>query len=565
MSPYPYHQSHRQPVLATATQRLVHSCCFCIGVISCDSAPNAETPDTLPVPIVAPPFPSTQATSIAFSGASARLNLTAGVPTEVDVQVLPPGEYAVRFSITGGDEPFNVFLSHAQAETDKNGLASVTIHARGTNLDKPRLVAAVGALSTAPLFLYVGASTDATLSVRALEPTGSTRLVTEWVLSAHLDAQCSDLEGTLPPHGQYRKVASYSGPEQEIILPQVPSGQPLAIVLRAGEFAGACKNLSPLNPSSQNFTDLEVNLRPMHLDESQLDLDFGLDAATQFNTLYGDFSFQVADAISSDDTDDLDAVLDAMAELSGDVVAFETAREANTWRTTWLIEQGTALAGAGTRDLVRSWMQAGLAELTTPSAFQGFFAIPDEAGATSFSLNSVAQSASQNSGFTVPALATVVAEANDFLRMNLTLQWQPEIYLFAAAQRQAQLEVPSAATVAAALSSAFNCTALGETLTRASPAPSVEAFLNCDPQCVQTLCEQAMESLWSEMANVILPRIEWEVTASAQATVDTAARPESATGGSLHSLTVADTELNVTGTFQMVALPPLEQDASSTD
>src|SRR4029078_10690964 len=142
----------------------------------------------------------------------------------------------------------------------------------------------------------------------------------------------------------------------------------------------------------------------------------------------------------------------------------------------------------------------------------------------SFQLSSVASFTPASVGFTPANLALVSAEPNDLLRVGTTLSWQPTPFLVAAAERVALAESPNNHSAPEAMARDFGCANVASVLVDAGATPG-EAFPSCDEACMLTLCDSAMEVLWSRVTGSDLPSVPWQMTVGSHAQIDAEARP----------------------------------------
>ena len=189
-------------------------------------------------------FPDTQAESIVFVPSSA-LTMVAGQPAELVVQVQPPGVHTVRFALLGKTD--NAFLSQGVVETSADGVAKTTLNA----------------LSAASSFTVRAASSrvSGTLDVVTLEASQASlvikpnyegrRPVESWVASVHLNTTCSSLQGIPFPDGQLDSDGA-----ETVRIAGIPAEVPMAVVVRAGQFAGGCRGVPSLRANSE--ADVEI-------------------------------------------------------------------------------------------------------------------------------------------------------------------------------------------------------------------------------------------------------------------------------------------------------------------
>jgi hypothetical protein len=512
----------------------------CGGSGEADTLPTigAGTPDEI--------FPDTLAAAVAFLPPD-ELTLFAGQNAELVVQVTPPGVHTVRFALLGQTE--EAFLDPSVVATGADGTAStrLTALAAGSSFT---VRAAAGRASSVLDVITLEASL-ASLNVTA-NYAGS-RPVEEWVASVHLDTSCSALQGIPYPDG--RLVSTGTG---RVHIEGITAEVPVAVVVRAGQFAGGCRNVTPLRANSLSSIEVDVMDRPMQTADLSLHVGLGVEATEAPNPALDELAFRAAGALAGGASDDLAALLDAMSALSSDSAAFEAARAAQGWRAALVNGLAPELPGSGLRTLVQNWMRSGIELLEAPDAFQGTLlslasagslslgsdgalgpgASPSAAGAASFSLESVIGLPPAQTGFQAQNTATALAETEDFLRLGATLDWLPSAFFSAAATRSALARDPERSSAADAMATAFGCDDVARIIVAASNAR--EAFAGCDESCTLALCRAAMGELWSRVAESNLPAVPWQISGASRAQVDDAARPTRVDGNWIGTLNVPD-------------------------
>jgi hypothetical protein len=229
-----------------------------------------------------------------------------------------------------------------------------------------------------------------------------------------------------------------------------------------------------------------------------------------------------------------------MSDLSVDSVAFEQARNEQDWVGVLVDALPPTLPGTGLRTLLHAWMSTGLTQLSAPDAFVGILGAPNAAGEAIFTLGSVAGFLPANVGFAPVNSALVSADANDQLRVGTTLSWLPTPFLATAAERVAISESPGTRNSAPeGMAEAFDCANIADLLVDAGAAPG-EAFPDCGAGCMLSLCDTAMEVLWSRVTGSNLPSVPWQISSGSQAQIDTEARPTSVNGNWIGTLTLSD-------------------------
>jgi hypothetical protein len=283
---------------------------------------------------------------------------------------------------------------------------------------------------------------------------------------------------------------------------------------------------------------LEVVDRPMQVDDLAMEVNLGLVLSADLLPAFDELIYRAVSPMANGASDDLEAVLLAMATAATSPQAFTNARNANNWRNVLL---GNPLAGNGLRTLSRTWMQRGLTRLTVTDAFRGSLTSSAGGGGGSLTLTTIAGLDPVEAGFGAEHTASIEAETNDFVRIGATLPWLPTPLLSNLAKLEAVVQFPEATTAAQALAQAFDCANVGTLLVDANGnAPAGQSFAGCNLTCTIDLCQQAMVSLWTRVDGSSLPAIPWDISAAAQADLDASAHPKSLDGRWVGSLPVQD-------------------------
>jgi hypothetical protein len=504
-------------------------------------------------------FPDTLATAVEFRPPG-ELTLFAGRSAELVVQVTPPGVHTVRFALLGRTE--NAFLDESVVMTQPDGSATtrLTALAAGSNFT---VRAAAGRASGSLAVITL----EASLASLDVTPNyGGDRAVDEWVASVHLDTTCSALPGIPYPDGMLPTTGTGT-----LRLEGITAEVPVAVVVRARQFAGGCRSIMPLRASSLSSVVVDVMDRPMQTEGLSLELGLGVEATEAPNPALDELAFRAAGALAGGANDDLAALLDAMSAIADDPVAFEAARAAQAWRAALVNGLAPELPGSGLRTLVQNWMRSGIELLEAPGAFRGTLValppgtlppVPTDADsgagdatapetpptdnvaparveAASLSLESVIGLPPAQTGFQEQNAATTIAEAKDFLRLGVTLDWQPSPFFSAAANRAALDQDPARTSAADAMATEFGCDDVASIIVSAGNVPG-EAFDDCDESCALALCQGAMVELWSRIAGSNLPAVPWEISGASVARVDAEARPMRVDGDWIGTLSVPD-------------------------
>jgi hypothetical protein len=472
-------------------------------------------------------FPDTQASSIEFVPAG-ELTLIAGNSADLVVQVLPAGVHTVRFALLGKTD--DAFVSPSVRETGPDGRAQASLTALGAGAEFT--VRAAAGRVTGTLEVITQQANRGSLIVKPNY--AGKRPVVEWVASVHYDTTCSALTGVPFPDGTLATTA----PER-VRIDGVTADVPLAVVVRAGQFAGGCRGFTTLRANAIETVEIDVMDRPMQTAELSLSVGFGVDPAEAPHPALDELAFRAVSPLAGGASDDLAALLDAMSALSDDPTAFQAARAGQAWRTALVNGLAPELPGVGLRTLVQNWMRSGLDRLEVPGALQGTLTSLGPDGSASLRLETVIGLAPEEAGFQAENTASTMAETEDFLRIGATLELLPSTFLSAAASLSALANDPERSSAADAMASAFGCDDVASIIVDAGIEPG-EAFAGCDEACALELCSEAMGVLWSRVAGSALPAVPWQISGASRALIDDAARPTRVDGNWIGTISVPD-------------------------
>lgn len=417
-------------------------------------------------------------------------------------------------------------------ETDPDGRAQTSLTALMAASNFSVRAAAGRASSTLDVVTL-----EASLASVMVTPNyGGNRPVDEWAASVHLDTSCSALEGIPFPDGRLLSTG-----ESSVQINGITAEVPLAVVIRAGQFAGGCRSLTPLRANSLSPIQVDVMDRPIQTDELLLQVGFGVEPTDTPNPALEQLAFRVAGTLTGTATDDLAALLDAMSVASANPVNFESARVARGWRAALVNGLAPELPGNGLRTLVQNWMQDGIELLEVPNALQGTLTSIGPTASASLQLESVIGLAPEAAGFELENTASAVAETDDFLRLGATLVFLPSTFLSAAAYLSALESDPERTSAADAMATAFGCDDVANIIVGVGTTPG-QAFPGCDEACALDLCRTGMGALWSRVAGSALPAVPWQISGASRAQIDDEARPTRVDGDWIGTLTVPDFE-----------------------
>ncbi|HEX2672003.1 MAG TPA: hypothetical protein VHM25_14070, partial [Polyangiaceae bacterium] len=386
-------------------------------------------------------------------------------------------------------------------------------------------------------------------------PTGKTTLsvqhayagnrpVTQWTATAKAGVSCSDL-GSPPRDGDRINSA---GPEDPVVLSNVPVGVDLAVTVRAGHYISGCVNVEALSEGDGNQVLVYASDRALNLAATNLSLHFGAtDAHPGFDKLLQSRAASAESALLGDAKNDVAALLDDMraTALGLDRDAFDLARDDNDWDHALESAFGKT-AARRMRDPAQRWLNAGLAALNAPDALTGKLAALGS-GAT-FTPSSVGGASADEAGFSDPFGAKWSADSSDTVLLGMELSWEPSRLVTALALAPARVEFPEADSVADALALSVDCAQVGQVLLAAGSSPGVVAFASCDQSCAVSACRSAVATAWARAQQSSDTESDsLSVTATAQATVGDDARATTLSGSWVGVLSTTGGDAQVSG------------------
>jgi hypothetical protein len=495
--------------------------------------------------------------------------LAAREPVAVTVRARPPGVYRVQFALptSNGDpldgDPLDAVLDRAEADTDAEGFATVEVTAPSSPA-KFELRASVGAV----VAVQALAVEDGGVATVQVEPRrlnlSALRDINTWIASAYTDKSCAELPGIPPEDGPI--MAPAASKTDAPVIPRVPARTRLAITLRSGHFIGGCTTVESLPPgpvTSPQVVVVSLLNRPIDLSASYLTLAFSLESAgAAWQALLTEAGQSAQTALLGASTDDVDALLDAMREASGDSrQLFENTRKGELWddllRARWGSSAGTAL-----QDTLAAWLMSGRARFaSTGPTFRGMLSplpqsAPAEASTARLELATVAAVSATSAGFAESARVAWSASPDDTVALGTELYFVRSRLATALAEAAALEDFPETTDAAEALSEALDCSALAEELTQAGTDGAV-AFGTCAADCLVELCQRGLGTLWNRAADAEgLTPTRLSLTATAKAFVGDGAEVAGLTGTWIGELGSDGAKL-ATGGALTAATPPV--------
>jgi hypothetical protein len=433
-------------------------------------------------------------------------------PTQIQVHA-SDGERTVRFALlpndlpvaSGDSTPGDAALDQTEVLTDLAGYAIVWLTAPSS--PTTFLVrASAGTLASDQLRFSVEQMNLAKLEVVPLY--AGSRPTQNWTASATPDKTCSELTGTPPEDGYY----SASAPGN-VLLSNLPVGVPLAVTVRADEFAWGCASLAgAVESGTPERVEIVVTDVQIRLDQSEVELVLSLDSLDGLRSTLAEPLATVKQAVRGDAEDDVEALLDAMQDSLGasDAVSFSSTRESERWDLRVREALGEGAASMLSEPLAR-WLDEGLADLEGAGAFSGVLAASEAAaGSAELTLESVFGLSPEDSGFKVVSPGPWYAEADNVL-IGMTLEFEPAAFVVAAARAPAIEELDDATSIEDVLEAAVPCSTVIDALVE---------YDDCGGDCkAERVCRDGLELIVERAAAAETSSATLAIAASGEASV----------------------------------------------
>ncbi|MFO7177265.1 MAG: hypothetical protein DIU78_001075 [Pseudomonadota bacterium] len=467
-----------------------------------------------------------------------------GAPrTDIDiwVRVSPERAHTVRFALLSDPAapPHDGGLDRGEALTDASGRARVRLRTPSFPVALT-LRASVGGVS-ASLPVVVMGSRSATLIVHASYP--GRRTVSEWIGSVHLDATCDGFRGTIPRQGDLTDRATIA-PH----ISGIPPGTRLAVTLHSGQFVSGCTTVENLLEGEERIVFVPVNDLPLRLDTTVLDVAIGIDAEDEaWHRTLDALSERAVSALLDDAEDDVEALLEELQAALPEPRA--TALEAS--RANGLDQALRNALGSDAaerlRDAVTRWSSVGRGALLSTRAFEGRLRSgPDGNGQAVLSVQRVGGQPATEVGAETGE-SSWEADRSDTVAFGSTISWTPS-RLFAALVTAPAVAETGATTVPEALARTVSCTTV---------ATTIGSLSDCDTECVEAACVEAVAALWDRVRTFSGPeRASLAVTATGSATVGEAAQAVALDGSWLGRLVTEDGSFATGGSLRAFAPRP---------
>ncbi len=447
---------------------------------------------------------------------------------EFKVEATPPDTYRVRFSLVPveGMPPHDASLDRTDADTDKNGVAAVTVRAPSvvTQFD---LQAAIGSMTSTSLTIDVQTQGEAELQV--VPEYNGQRPVTEWVANAYMNITCSELsqkqpiERGLPADSTLFSATSIYGIPAFLTVSVAPY---MAVTARAGHYAFGCTNFDQPLINELNTVRVPVTNQAIVLTGVNVDLTLGIHETTNdWVKRLETAASEVLLAFTGEAENDLELLLDTMRDqlsTADEREAFQSSREALAWDVE-ILPSLASMDGLLLRKELSTWMQRGFQELNSPKAFVGRVLAPKAAGEQAhLALIEVGGVDAERASFVSLVDATWTADPNDTVALGATLRWSPAALVTALAEHQATMAYPDAESLEQALAELVSCELLAEILV--SDLENAQALSECDADCMSELCDAALVELAQRTDDASDAEQRLQLSAAGAALVDDEAR-----------------------------------------
>ncbi len=408
------------------------------------------------------------------------LTLLPGQTVEVAVVSEPADYYEVAFYLVG--DALDASLDHTLVVADVSGRAVATLRAP----NGPTIFAVRATIKNGPsadLPVAVSEQGIGTLSVTP-EYAGD-RPTHTWIGSVVAGTNCEALGPTLPtdPEGALPAVAATGKP---LIVPAAPVGPNLAIAVRAGHYMWGCADEANLVAGQVTEVTVYIVNKPIVANDVRLDIDMDfVPDAVPWQKLSSESIAMMLDVFLGSWSTENEALLEAMCAQSLNSIDCQAARIAGGWDelvASYLLTNGVSLT-----DSLNSWIEQGLAiePFTNQSLVDSQRTDVDGFGI--LAVEHVGGITPAQAGLPKEYLVPFAVDMDDAVRLGGTLFWMPSKYFGAAAARGATQQLPGSSTVGEALTELIGCDQLASLL---------GGFIECGTNCMQQLCEAAVESSW---------------------------------------------------------------------
>lgn len=398
----------------------------------------------------------------------------------------------------GDQTPGSAALDWTQAEAKASGRVTLRLTAPSTPTSF-LLRVWVDGVPPKQVEITVAQLGNATLRVIPLYV--GKRPIERWTASAVVDQDCAALRGSPPPDGAYANEAMDPPQLDAVTIANVPVGPPLAVLIRAGQYAWGCANLASAVEGQSNTVQVAVTNVPMRLGTQSVALVLTLSERADWSALFEAPMATALDATLAGAADDVEALLDAMQAAldSGASEEFSDLRSLQAWDVQLRTALGAATASTSLRAPLERWMRGGLTEMKLDRAFEARLDA-DASGTPEIRLEKSFGFDAETVRVRVVGNASFSADARDGVLIGTELELDPARLLLSSARAQATQEVDRAGNVSQALAQLVSCDTVAETLLEFG-LDAGDANAACDHDCARELCEDAVSELVARASN----------------------------------------------------------------
>lgn len=276
-------------------------------------------------------------------------------------------------------------------------------------------------------------------------------------------------------------------PGEPLVLQDVPVGPNLAIYVRGGFYMWGCADEPNLEAGDTIEVEVQVVNRPIDLSDAVLDVTLGFTPdATEWAALLDESKVTMAAALLGGHADEPTALLAAMSAEASDPTAFDEASTTGSWPS--LTDTHLAGLAATIVETVDEFAADGMS--AEPDDFVGQLATVDpDAGYALFTLERLGSVSPEESGVPAEYLMTLTADPDDTVRVGGGVYWMASRHIGVVAAKQAATEHPSFNGMGAILGHIIDCPSL---------SVSLGGYAGCNTSCLEQLCVQGLDSMWSE-------------------------------------------------------------------
>jgi hypothetical protein len=398
----------------------------------------------------------------------------------------------------GDQTPGSAALDWTLAETQASGRVTLILTAPSTPTS---FLLQAWATGVAPRQVEITIAQLGSASLRVLPLYAGRRAIERWTASAVVDQDCAALRGSPPPDGAYANEAMDPPQLDAVTIANVPVGPPLAVLVRAAEYAWGCANLTSAIEGQTNAVQVTVTNVPMRLSTRAVALDMTLASRGDWTALFEAPIATALDATLAGAADDVEALLNAMQASLGSAARneFSEMRTLQGWDVHLRTALGTTTAPTGVRAPLERWMRAGLADMKLERAFEA--RLDANASGTpelrlakgfGFEADTVRMRTRGSTSFS--------ADARDSVLIGTELEVDPARLLLSSARGPATQEVEGAGNVSQALAELMSCDTVADTLIDWG-LDSGNANADCDDDCARELCQDAVAELVGRASN----------------------------------------------------------------